>query len=249
MATIAGLTAMETTKAGVTVRRVDPLIPPRLALIGAVPVAREVPSAAELTVATAGLPEVHWTDLVRSWVLPSVNVPVAVNDCVVPKAIEGLAGFTVIETRAATLTVRVVETEIEPDVAEMPELPSATLVARPWLPATLLTVATETSNDAHWTDPVMSCVVPSVKVPVAANWSVVPRGMVGVDGVMAIETRVAGVTVNVDDPAMLPAAVAVIVAWPAEALVTNPVALAVATVGADELQFAEVVRSSVLPSA
>jgi hypothetical protein len=65
---------------------------------------------------------------------------------------------------------------------------------------------------------------------------------------MAMETNVAGVTVKVDEPPML-AAAAVIVVWPVDALVASPLALAVATDGADELQVADVVRSSVLPSA
>ena len=66
MAATAGLTVMETTEARVTVSRVDPLIPPRAAVIVAVPVAREVPSAPELTVATAGLPEAQVAKVVRS---------------------------------------------------------------------------------------------------------------------------------------------------------------------------------------
>jgi hypothetical protein len=91
---------------------------------------------------------------------------------------DGLGGFTVIETSAATLTVKVVDAEIDPIVAEMLELPVATLVASPWLPAALLIVATKTIDDAHCTEPVMSCVLPSVKVPVAAYCCVVPTGMV-----------------------------------------------------------------------
>ena len=110
--------------------------------------------------------------------LPSVNIPVAVNCCVVPRAMDGLGGFTVIETSAATLTVRVVDAEIDPIVAEMLELPVATLVASPWLPAALLIVATKTSDEAHCTELVMPCVLPSVKVPVAANCCVVPTEIV-----------------------------------------------------------------------
>jgi hypothetical protein len=72
--------------------------------------------------------------------------------------------------------------------------------------------------------------------------------MVGIAGVMTMETSAAGVTVKVDEPAM-PAAVAVIVVWPVDALVACPLALAVATDGTDELQVADVVKSSVLPSA
>jgi len=62
---------------------------------------------------------------------------------------DGLGGFTVIETSATMLTVRVVEAEIEPDVAEMLEPPVATLVAKPWLPSALLMVATEPSDESH----------------------------------------------------------------------------------------------------
>lgn len=57
---------IETTEAGVTVSNVDPPIPPRVAVIVAVPVVREVPSALELTVATAELPELQVADVVRS---------------------------------------------------------------------------------------------------------------------------------------------------------------------------------------
>jgi hypothetical protein len=57
---------IETIEAGVTVSRVDPVIPPRVAVIVAVPVAREVASALELTVATAAFPELQVADVVRS---------------------------------------------------------------------------------------------------------------------------------------------------------------------------------------
>jgi hypothetical protein len=66
MAITEGFTVMETTEAGVTVSRVDPLILPRVAVIVAAPVETEVPSALELTVATAGLPEAQVAVLVRS---------------------------------------------------------------------------------------------------------------------------------------------------------------------------------------
>jgi len=42
--------------------------------------------------------ELHRTVLVRSWVLPSLNVPVAVNCCCEPSAMLGLAGETCMET-------------------------------------------------------------------------------------------------------------------------------------------------------
>jgi hypothetical protein len=70
-------------------------------------------------------------------VLPSVKVPVAVNCCVVPAGIEGMAGVTEIDTSVACVTVRVVVPTIEPDVAVTLALPIATLDATP----VLLTVA------------------------------------------------------------------------------------------------------------
>lgn len=82
---------------------------------------------------------------------------------------DGPDGFTVIETRAATLTVRVVEADTEPEVAEMLDAPSATLVARPCTPGALATVATEGFDEAHCTEPVMFWALPSVKVPIAKN--------------------------------------------------------------------------------
>jgi hypothetical protein len=62
----AGFTVIETTAAGVTVSGVDPLIAPRVALIVTVPVATEVASARELTVAIAVFPESQVAEAVRS---------------------------------------------------------------------------------------------------------------------------------------------------------------------------------------
>ena len=66
IAAFAGLKVIETTEAGVTVSRVDPVVPPRVAEIVAVPDAREVASALELTVATEAFPELQVADVVRS---------------------------------------------------------------------------------------------------------------------------------------------------------------------------------------
>jgi hypothetical protein len=66
IAAVAGLAVIETTEAGVTVSSVDPLVPPIVAVMVAVPVAREVPSALELTVATTVLLEPQVAEVVRS---------------------------------------------------------------------------------------------------------------------------------------------------------------------------------------
>jgi hypothetical protein len=66
IAAVAGLTVIETTEAGVTVSSVDPTIPPSVAVMVAVPVEREVPSALEFTLATAAFPELQVAEVVRS---------------------------------------------------------------------------------------------------------------------------------------------------------------------------------------
>ena len=59
-------------------------------------------------------------------------MPVAVNCWVVFFAIDIIAGVTAIDTRCAgAFTVRVVEPEIAPLVAEIAVVPAATPVARP----------------------------------------------------------------------------------------------------------------------
>ena len=61
----------------------------------------------------------------------------------VPRAMTELVGVTEMDTSIAAVTVRVVEPETLPLVAVMATVPTATLVARPSLPAALDTAATE----------------------------------------------------------------------------------------------------------
>jgi hypothetical protein len=79
------------------------------------------------------------------------------------------AGVTVIDTRAAAVTVSEVEPETLPEVAMMPADPTATAVASPLEPVVLLMVAMELSEELQTTEFVISCIVLSVKVPVAVN--------------------------------------------------------------------------------
>jgi hypothetical protein len=75
--------------------------------------------------------------------------------------------------------------------------------------------------------------------------------MLGAAGVTAMDTSVAGVTVSVVDPDVLPN-VAVIVVEPADADVASPLETAVllmaATPAADEFQVTDAVRSCVVLS-
>jgi hypothetical protein len=156
------VTAIPTIAAGVTVNVVFPLTPADAAEIVVVPtpsdVANPLVAALMLIVATAASDDDHVTVFVMSWIDPSVNVPVAVNCSVLPSAIDGIAGVTAMLTRAACVTVKLVEPAIAPDVALMTAGPVATLVARP----AASMVAIESADEAQTTDAVRSSVLPSV---------------------------------------------------------------------------------------
>src|SRR5437667_6247745 len=112
----------------------------------------------------------------------------------------GFVGVTAIEVRVAAVTVSVVLPETPPKVAVIVVVPAATDVARPCDPPALLIVATAVLDELQVTWVVRSCVVLSLKVPVAVNCWVNPSGRPGLVGVTAIETRVALVTVSVAQP-------------------------------------------------
>jgi len=71
------------------------------------------------------------TTPVTSCTLPSEKVPVAVNCCAIPRGILGFAGDTAIEVMTAEVTVRVVDPEIVPEVAEIVLLPGANAFDNP----------------------------------------------------------------------------------------------------------------------
>src|SRR5204863_8149059 len=151
-----------------------------------------------LILTATGLDELQVTWVVRSCIVLSLKVPVAVNCCFVPFAMLGFVGVTAIEVRVAAVTVSVVFPETDPKVAVIVMgPPAATDVAKPCEPPALLIVATAVLNELQVTWVVMSCVVKSLKVPVAVNCCVVPFAMLGSVGVTSIVDRVAAVTVSV----------------------------------------------------
>ena len=81
------------------------------------PVPKALARPAVLIVATVAAEELHVAVLLRFCVVPSVYVPVAVNCCVPPLAIDGFAGVTAIDTSVAAVTVSVVLPETVPEVA------------------------------------------------------------------------------------------------------------------------------------
>ena len=91
--------------AAVTVSAVEPTTDPDVALMVLVPTATAVAIPPAAMVAVAVVPEAQVTEAVRFCVLLSLYVPVAVNCCVRPLAIDGLVGITVIDCSVAAVTV------------------------------------------------------------------------------------------------------------------------------------------------
>ncbi len=127
------------------------------------------------------------------------------------------------ELRVALFTVKVVVVVTAPTVARIVLLPTARLEARPLA----VIVAAAVLLEVQEAEAVRSCVLLSEKVPVAVNCCVTPTGMEGLAGVMAMDTRVAEVTVMVV-LLFLPPKLAVMVEEPRLAAVARPVLLIVA---------------------
>ena len=103
------------------------------------------------------LVEIQATELVMFKVPPPLYIPVAVNCCVAPLAIEAFAGVTAIDTSVA-VTERFVEPLIEPEVAEIVVLPVPTPVASP----PLVIVATAVLDELQVTELVRFCMLLSL---------------------------------------------------------------------------------------
>jgi len=116
-------------------------------------------------------------------------------------------------------------------------LPAFTAVASP-VP---LIVAIVVSLEAQAIEFVKFCVLPSLKVPVAVNGTVVPAAVDGFLGVTAIETSTAADTFSIVCPVTL-LCVAEMVAFPTFFELASPVALTIAIVPSDDAQVAVFVR-------
>src|SRR5271163_1264337 len=219
----AGVTAIDCSVAAVTVSTVEPEIDDDVAVMVEVPTAAPVASPDALIVAVVVVPDDHVTVPVKFCVEPSLNVPVAVNCCVAPLAIEGFAGVTAIDCNVAAVTVSTVEPEIDDDVAVMVEVPTPAPEASP----AALIVAVAVVPDDQVTVEVRFWVEPSLNVPVAVNCWVAPLVIEGFAGVTAMDCSVAAVTVRTVEPLIAPD-VALIVEVPTPAPVASPDVLIVA---------------------
>jgi hypothetical protein len=82
----------------------------------------------------------------------------AVNCWLVPAAIEGLAGVTVIDDNGAEVTVRDVDPVTDPELAEIVVDPAPTALPSPHAE----TVATAAAEELHAAVLVRSCELPSL---------------------------------------------------------------------------------------
>ena len=155
---IAGVTAIETSAAGVTVKVVEPLVEPAVAVTLALPWLTLVANPWPSTVAILLSAELHLADVVRSSVLPSLYVPVALSCFVVPKAKDGFEGVIAMESNAGCPTLRLAEAVIAPEAAVMVALPVVAAVASPLL----LTPATLGAEELQLVELVRFCVLASV---------------------------------------------------------------------------------------
>jgi hypothetical protein len=167
---------------------------------------------------------------------------VAENWNVMPGGTAALWGLIARDTSVAELTVKEVELTIDPNWAEIVLVPPLRPAAIPKLPI----LATVGWDEFQITTEVKSCLLPSLKVPVAANCCLAPMTSTGLAGVTAREVNVAWLTVRPVEP-VTESKLALILALPL------PVAVAmlpciVATAVFDDAQLAKLVMPWVEPS-
>lgn len=92
-----------------------------------------------------------------------MKIPVAVNGCCVPAAIEAVAGDTTMDVRFAATTVSVAVSVSEPTVAVIVVLPTPAVVASP----VLSMVATDVDDEFQVTPLLRSWLDPSLYRAVA----------------------------------------------------------------------------------
>jgi hypothetical protein len=218
---------------------------PDVALIVALPTPAPVARPVALIVATVVADELHVALFVRFCCVPSLNVPVAVNCCVAPFAMDGAAGVMTIDCSVAAVPVNVAVFDVTLfNVAVMFVEPTPVTVARP--PAAI--VAAAVFDEVQATCVVRFCVVPSLNVPIALYCCVWPFATVAVVGVMAIDCSVAAVPVNVAMFDVTLFNVAVMFVEPTPVTVARPVAAIVAVAAFEDAQATCIVRFCVVLS-
>jgi hypothetical protein len=119
----------------------------------------------------------------------------------------------ILNQNADHCTVNVAEFVTPPEFPPITAVPEPLAVANPATLGAFAIVATLADDELQWVVIVMSCVVPSLKLPVAVNCCVLPTVTVGLAGVIANDTNVPVPTVSVVLP-LTPDDVAVMVTVP-----------------------------------
>lgn len=143
-------------------------------------------------VATLADDELQWVVNVMSWVVPSLKEPVAMNCCVLPTAAVEVAGVIASETNVPVPTVNVAVPVTPEAVAKIVTVPLFFPCARP----ELRMEAIFGFEDFQLNPLRFVAVLPSLKVPVAVNFSDVPFAILAFIGLTAIEVRCAVETVS-----------------------------------------------------
>lgn len=210
------------------------------------PAARDVASPAAPMVATAVFDDLHVTCVVRSCVLLSEKVPMAVNCRVKPRGMLSAEGVIAIDLSRGAVMESVVDSVTLPKVALIVVKPTDREVASPVVPM----VATLKFDEVHTACRVRSCATLFDKVPVAVNCWVVPRTMLGSTGVIDRDATVATVRLAVPETLSKDAVTVTepVVLEEAFASPFEPGALLMVAIASfDELQSAQAVRFCVPP--
>src|SRR5947199_349429 len=143
MEEVLALTVIDCSVAALTARaKLFEVIPLCAAVTLLLPIPEPVAKPVALMFTVAGLEEHEMELLVRFCVLPSLNVPVAVNCSAVPLAMEAFGPLIAIDCRVAAVTAKAKMFEVMPlCVAVMLLEPTATPVSRP--PVVMVAAAEE----------------------------------------------------------------------------------------------------------
>jgi hypothetical protein len=121
---LARVTASETRTGCPTLSVAEAVIAPDVAVIVAVPIPTPTANPPLEVVATLIADELHVTAFVRSRFVPLLYVPVAVNCCVPPVAIDAVLGATAMEVNTAAVTVNEAAPLIFPETAVIVAAPA-----------------------------------------------------------------------------------------------------------------------------
>ncbi len=159
---------------------------PDVAVMSELPAERAATSPVAPMVATEVVPEVQTTEEEISCVEPSLNVALAWSCSELPAASDGLDGEIEMDCTVAAVTVNVVEAVTPESEAPIVVVPAVRADASPVEEME----ATDAVDDVHATVAVIVFTEPSLYVPCAVNWRLVPGAAEEFAGLIAIDCSV-----------------------------------------------------------